>query len=230
MFTPPDDRISLPQVRTLGASLLLHGLFLGWILHAPSARVLAPSSVAAGKQGATLTHLYWPSQPVKDGATNKPTSREPSRAQRQLIWKNSRKVAGTVAPGLSASPSKDESQAEANAAKSSAPAVPAGMPYGTLAGGAATGDEIRPALPVSATDPVVDPHDLAGHGEGSVIVEITIDDRGNIVQKTVLQSLGSLIDGKVLSALESWHFLPATRNGVAIPSKQDVYYHFKPNS
>ncbi len=91
-----------------------------------------------------------------------------------------------------------------------------------------SGDEIRPALPVSATDPVVDRADLAGHGEGSVVVEITIDDKGNIVQKVVLQSLGPAIDQKVLAALESWHFSPATRNGVAIPSKQDVYYHFKP--
>jgi TonB family protein len=230
MFTPPNDRISLPQARTLGASLLLHALFLGWILHPPSARVLAPSSVAAGDQGTVLTHLYWPNQPVKDGATNTPNSHEHSNAQRQLTWKKSHKAGKAVAPELSASSSKDESQAEANAAKSSAPVAPAGMPYGTLAGGAATGDEIRPALPVSATDPVVDPRDLGGHGEGSVIVEITIDDQGDIVQKTVLQSLGPLIDGKVLSALENWHFLPATRNGVAIPSKQDVYYHFKPNS
>jgi hypothetical protein len=44
----------------------------------------------------------------------------------------------------------------------------------------------------------------------------------------VLQSLGAAIDNKVLAALENWHFRPATRNGVAIPSKQDVYYHFKP--
>ena len=34
------------------------------------------------------------------------------------------------------------------------------------------------------------------------------------------------IDGKVLEALENWRFRPATRNGVAIPSKQDVFYHF----
>jgi hypothetical protein len=45
----------------------------------------------------------------------------------------------------------------------------------------------------------------------------------------VVQSLRPAIDAKVLAALESWHFLPATRDGVAIPSKQDVYYHFKPN-
>jgi TonB family protein len=101
------------------------------------------------------------------------------------------------------------------------------MPYGSLGSGPASGDEIRPALPVSASDPVVDPADLPP-AEGSVIVEVTIDDKGNIIQKTVIESLTPAIDAKVLAALENWRFLPATRNGVAIPSKQDVYYHFRP--
>jgi hypothetical protein len=44
----------------------------------------------------------------------------------------------------------------------------------------------------------------------------------------VVQSLGPAIDAKVLAALENWRFRPATRDGVPIPSKQDVVYHFKP--
>jgi TonB family protein len=62
--------------------------------------------------------------------------------------------------------------------------------------------------------------------EGDVIVEVTIDDQGIIVQKVVLHSLGPAIDDSVLAALEKWHFTPASKNGVPIPSKQDVYYHF----
>jgi len=60
------------------------------------------------------------------------------------------------------------------------------------------------------------------------VIEITIDESGNIVNRVVVQSLGPAIDGKVLAALENWHFRPATRDGVPIPSKQDVVYHFKP--
>jgi TonB family protein len=62
--------------------------------------------------------------------------------------------------------------------------------------------------------------------EGDIIVEITIDEAGNIVQKVVLHSLGPAVDDRVLAALEKWHFAPASKNGVPIPSKQDVYYHF----
>jgi hypothetical protein len=43
-----------------------------------------------------------------------------------------------------------------------------------------------------------------------------------------VQSLGPAIDAKVMAALENWRFRPATRDGVPIPSKQDVVYHFKP--
>jgi TonB family protein len=113
-----------------------------------------------------------------------------------------------------------------NAASAASPARPAGSPYGSVLEGSLTGDEVRPALPVISLDPVVDPADLSGR-EGDVVVEITIDAQGNITQKVIIQSLGPLVDQKVLAALENWRFRPATQKGVAIPSKQDVYYHFK---
>jgi outer membrane biosynthesis protein TonB len=34
------------------------------------------------------------------------------------------------------------------------------------------------------------------------------------------------VDAKVLTAVRNWRFRPATKNGIAIASKQDVYYHF----
>jgi len=91
--------------------------------------------------------------------------------------------------------------------------------------GPVTGEEVRPALPVVSPDPAVATVELNGL-QGDVVIEVTIDEQGNIVQKVVIQSLAPAIDGKVLEALENWRFRPATRNGVAIPSKQDVYYHF----
>jgi protein TonB len=76
------------------------------------------------------------------------------------------------------------------------------------------------------SDPVVYPWERPD-SEGNVVVEITIDERGEIVRKSVLESAGPALDNKVLAALENWHFRPATRNGVAIASKQDAIFHFK---
>jgi periplasmic protein TonB len=103
---------------------------------------------------------------------------------------------------------------------------PAGSPFGSLAYGSATGFEVRPAIRVSGSEPLVYDWDLASGSEGNIVIEVTIDERGNIVQKTLIQSLSPRVDKKVMAALEDWHFLPALRDGVPIPSKQDVYYHF----
>jgi protein TonB len=92
------------------------------------------------------------------------------------------------------------------------------------------GEEIRPALPAITSEPHVDSDDLRGVAEGNVVVEIVIDESGAIIRKSVVQSMGPAIDAKVLAALENWRFRPATRDGVPIPSKQDVVYHFKPRA
>ena len=102
----------------------------------------------------------------------------------------------------------------------------AGLPYGTLTRGQLYGEEVRPALPVTTSDPVAYPWELPD-SEGNVVVEITIDERGEITAKTVLQSLGPKLDENVLVALDNWHFHPATRNGSPIPSKQDAIFHFR---
>jgi TonB family protein len=102
----------------------------------------------------------------------------------------------------------------------------AGLPYGTLRAGQLYGDEIRPALPIMTSDPVVYPWQLPAVA-GNEVIEITIDERGEIVNKTVLQSLGPEIDTRCLAALENWHFHPATRNGAPIPSKQDAIFPFR---
>ncbi|HXY09142.1 MAG TPA: energy transducer TonB [Terriglobales bacterium] len=99
-----------------------------------------------------------------------------------------------------------------------------GSPFGSLSEGRSTGFEIRPALPTVSFDPVIEPDLLAGRS-GDVVVEITIDSVGNITDMKVLESMGP-VDQRVLAALAKWHFLPATRDGTPVASKQDVHYHF----
>jgi TonB family protein len=223
MFRPLNPGPARSSVRSLSGSLAAHGILLAWLLHAPSPTVLTPSSVAFGGNVNAITHLYWPAQSIADGTGSVANSARirQSATRRRLIWLQTHRVEKPAPP---ATPIGNEDSAAASDSTGAAP--PAGTPFGSLADGPASGDEIRPALPVSTTDPVVPATDLPAT-EGNEVVEITIDVSGAIVQKVVLQSLGPAIDSRVLAALESWHFSPATRNGVAIPSKQDVYYHFR---
>ncbi|HXY01911.1 MAG TPA: TonB family protein [Candidatus Limnocylindrales bacterium] len=62
---------------------------------------------------------------------------------------------------------------------------------------------------------------------GNEVIEITIDESGQITRKIVLQSLGPEIDSRCLAALGNWRFHPATHNGSPIPSKQDAIFPFK---
>jgi TonB family protein len=62
--------------------------------------------------------------------------------------------------------------------------------------------------------------------QGDVIVEITIDTAGTVVETKLLQAFGYGIEDKVIAAVQRWRFRPATKDGTPIPSKQDVHFHF----
>ena len=199
--------------RTLTGSLVLHCVLLIGILLPPRAIFISPSSTKAGVNGSGLTYIYFP---AKAGAEAK----QEAAATKRLVLPRSAKREKRRAK---LSPLPEPEEASKNETASAAP--PAGSVYGSSTIGAPVGQEVRPALRVAGSEPRVNADEFAGL-EGNVIIEITIDERGNIVEKNLLQSFSPNVDRKVLAALEDWRFLPATRDGVAIPSKEDVYYHF----
>jgi TonB family protein len=225
MFSPlQSDVHRVPRTQLF--SVALHCVLLLWLLHAAAPKVVAPSFVVNGDHGTQVTHVYWPDQRIQATSDTAPgTSGDSSRQllNARLTWKR-RERAAKLAKREMPHP-KLGVDAETATPGSVAQARPAGSPLGTVLEGPVSGDEVRPALPVVSPDPVIATTELGGL-QGDVVVEVTIDDKGNIVQKIVIQSLAPAIDGKVLEALENWRFRPATRNGLAIPSKQDVFYHF----
>lgn len=229
MFTPLNVT-SRRQRRWRLLSLALHGFFLAWLVHAPEPQLLNPVSIALGDNGRVLSRLYFPSRSPDNSTTSSSAdAKEIYRHQRlgheKLTWKAPAQRAQPT-PQLPLSPSEAEDSAKTQTLSNQGHGALAGLPYGTLNRGPAYGDETRPALPAATADPVAYPWELPD-SEGNVVVEITINERGEIISKTVLKSLGPKLDEKVLAALENWHFHPATRNGVAIASKQDAIFHFR---
>jgi len=102
----------------------------------------------------------------------------------------------------------------------------AGSPYGSLYEAMAAGREVRPALPTVFPDPPIARSDLAPEVQGDVIVEVTIDAFGEVIDTKLLSGVGHGVDEQIVATLKSWRFKPATIDGVAIPSKQDVHFHF----
>lgn len=101
-----------------------------------------------------------------------------------------------------------------------------GSNLGSTADGPAYGDEVKPALPDAFSDPHISRGEVPIGLQGDVVVEITIDAQGNVTETKLLQGVGHGVDERVIAAARAWHFHPATRNGMAILSKQDYRFHF----
>jgi len=154
------------------------------------------SSVAWGRGGQSETLVYFTPAKPAEGVLSK-RSRLQIKAQKK------------ARPDL---PEKVEARAGSN--------------NGSMSQGPALGREAAPALPIVFPDPAIYPWQLARGLQGDVIVEVTIDEQGNVTETRVLQSLQQDIDEKVIATLRNWRFKPATVDGVAISSRQDVHFHF----
>ena len=62
--------------------------------------------------------------------------------------------------------------------------------------------------------------------EGMVIIEATIDERGNVARAQLLRSI-PLLDDAALTAVRQWKFTPTLLNGIAVPIVMTVTVNFK---
>jgi TonB family protein len=206
----------------MAVSLVIHLVLLAAALYKPAPTFVRPSSVRAGQYGTSLTPVYF-AQRGSNAVGDRKESGSTKRASLQFGKKRSRVRRDLSAQGREREAAQIAPSADSSTAKQS---VSGGSPYGSLWEGSTTGFEIKPALPVVGPQPQVYTPYLPRGFEGDVIVEITIDEQGNITNKALVHGLGNGLDEQAIAVLQAWRFRPATRDGVAIPSKQDVYFHF----
>jgi len=227
VFAQLNPQISRTR-RIRATSVAVHAALLVWMLYPSEPMLINPASVRIGRNGRSLSRLYFPTQsPDNSKSSSSAAAKEKYRQQRlsnnKLVLPKDAQLAKLPALPKAATPAQDN--AESQTLSSLGHGAPAGLPYGTLVRGPLFGPDIHPALPITMSDPVVYPWQLP-NSEGRVVIEITINERGEITKKTVLESMGSDIDNKCLAALDGWHFRPATKFGTPIPSKQDAVFPF----
>jgi protein TonB len=190
---------------------LIHGLVLV-VLCWPTAPVFVkPNSLAHGEGGSATSVsvvLYVPNDLQLAELSKPPLLSLPASAQKKTQKTKLRKRTNVL--------EGDKSSISAEA----------GSELGSAYDGSTSGDEVKPALPVTFQDLRIPRSELPSGVQGDVIVEITIDAAGSVVEERLLQGLGHGVDERVIAVLRDWRFRPATRNGVAIPSKHDVHFHF----
>jgi TonB family C-terminal domain len=199
--------------RALVFSVTIHCALIMYLSHQPQPIIVTLSTVMAGENGSALGIVYLPT----DASVRIPVNEQ----SHSLRYEAPHKKRAIRQPRKSAPVREEEHATEARVQS-----PPAGSTFGSLDFGPSDGHDVRPALPVTFPDPRVPRSELPEGFVGDIVIEVTIDATGNIIEKRVLQSVGRDIDQKVLAVLAGWRFRPATRDGLPIPSRQDVHFHF----
>jgi len=200
--------------RAVGVSLAAHlALLLAIVFHHPRIIELTPAWLAYGDGAHSYRVTYFP------------PGREDAAAEAKLVLPR-KSVAPHAKPRSSApKPAADHQMvpADAEAAERNSRA---GSPLGTMIDGPITGHEVHVAYPVVFPDPPVARAELPRDLQGDVVIEVTIDSQGNVVETKIVQAIGHGIDEKIEATLRRWHYEPATLDGVPVASKHDVHFHF----
>lgn len=203
------------RYRAVGLSVAAHLLMLAVIvLHNPKVIDVTPTWLARGDGSHTYQITY-----IAPGSEDSPadTTRlllpSPSIKPRPRTQKQTPKL------------KEQAPQVEANA-EAGDRNVRAGSPLGTVLDGPITGHEVHVAYPVVYPDPPVARAELPRDLVGDVVIEITIDSEGNVVETKIVQAIGHGIDEKIEATLRRWHYQPATLDGTPVASRHDVHFHF----
>jgi len=200
--------------RSLLASFAVHAALLLALMHRGGPTFVMPSDVALGVPGSSgrVTYLAPIGMERTQPAREKPDS-APNLAR--------------IKPPSAPKPVPSRLQEKTDLAADLDQTAAGGSPYGSRVPGAPlTGHEIIPALPQVFPDPAISRADLPPGVQGDVIVEVTIDEQGNVVGLKLVHGIGYGIEDRVLATLRQWRFRPAVKDGVTIASQHIVTFHY----
>jgi iron complex outermembrane recepter protein len=80
-------------------------------------------------------------------------------------------------------------------------------------------EQQQPAYPLSAAD---------SGARGDVAVNVEIDSDGNVTGVALAHGVEPRLDHAAIEAASHWRFRPALRDGVAVPSRVQLLFHFEP--
>jgi len=186
------------------------------VFHNPTVIDLSPAWLADGDGAHTYKLVYLPS-----GAKN--DDKPPDAAKLLFPPRMSKARLQSQPPKPAPDPQQAVATTDAEAGDHNSRA---GSPLGTMIEGPITGHEVHVAYPVVYPDPPVARAELPRDLQGDVVIEVTIDSQGNVVETKIVQAIGHGIDEKIEATLRRWHYQPATLDGTPVASRHDVHFHF----
>src|SRR4030095_13472114 len=147
--------------RTLLLSVAAHGLVALALLRSPTPTFVKPSSVVAGRNGSAATQIYWLSErddQGKDSGEGKPSSKDTAKSQKAKLEWHGAKPAKKEKQTIEVPKAEEDSSAQERGGQHQS--APAGSQFGSLSYGTLFGLEVRPAYPLSGSDPVAETGEL----------------------------------------------------------------------
>ena len=127
-------------------------------------------------------------------------------------------------------PKHNPSKFPSPSAPSSTPAIVASQSEQGTGAAAVSGlgnGEITMALQRVFPPPHPDLSPIAPGHHGEVVLNAVIDEQGKIRQLTLLKGITSAIDETVIATVQNWIYQPATRNGMPVPSEQELHFYYE---
>jgi protein TonB len=215
MFDGTAEQSASLSLRRIAGSTMIHSLLVTALLW-PSHRIRVQRFVPGTPHGTRIELSYLPG-----GVTN------PIKAGGQLSRSRQHTVpVKAPEPEIShLTPSPARSQMAETIANT----------QGADAGGAAASssdalgtDNIQIALTTYSPSPKPDLSRLPHGMEGEVVLDVTIDPTGRVADLQILHALGYGVEAPVVETVRTWTFRPATKDGIPVPSVQELHFHFGP--
>ena len=186
---------------------------------APDARRHLPLLLGAAVVALIVAFVAWPRPkepptPMTPAEATLPPSTVPSS-----LAEEPPPTAPTARP--SASPAKAAKKAPAPITPSPIPSPQATATPPLVAEGdfVPLGAGVTPPVRTSGAAAPYPPAARRGGMSGTVAVDILVDEKGTPTQVDVIESAGKILDDAVVKAVKTWHFEPATKDGIRVKTR-----------
>jgi protein TonB len=225
--TDPSITLGTRKWYSVPLSFLVHALAISILIVTP---LLATGALPLPDSGPTFVHIEPPPLPTPPPVRAAPPVSTPERsaAAAPVVAPDAITKEPDIAPGFEfEAPASvgviSGSDVEISGVVIPPPVVASPPPAAPVR----AGGKVRPPERVAYVPPVYPPIALNARVQGLVIIEATIDTRGQVQAARVLRSDSPLLNEEALSAVRQWTYTPTLLNGVPVSVIMTVTVHFR---
>ena len=98
-----------------------------------------------------------------------------------------------------------------------------------LTGNGSDNIDMTPAFPVYSPHPPIHDRSLLPQTADKIVVDVDVDEVGQVVKETLVKGIGNQVDAMVLDIVKTWRFQPAKINGKPVASQAEVVFPLDQN-